>query len=276
MLKLRVLTALILIPLVLAGIFLLPTDYFSLIVAAILVIASLEWAHIAHINSNIIRILFALVIFLLTYLPDIYHIALQNIILPVSVIWLFVAAWLHMDPVSKIRKLAQQPYWIPFNLLVGAFYLVPAAFALSYLHQVTSYGPAFILFCLLLVWTADIAAYLSGRRWGRRKLAPLISPGKTWEGVYGALVAGAVLSMLGSLLLGYRGQQFIWVSLCGVLTIIMSVYGDLFESVFKRAGDVKDSSHLLPGHGGVLDRIDSLLVAAPVFATCLIIVTEQT
>ena len=275
MLKLRILTALILIPLVLAGIFLLPEDYFSLVVAIILVIASLEWTHIAHIKSHSVRAIFALCIFLITYLPDFYQFDLVKIIVPVSVTWLFVALWLHFDPVSKVRGYSRQPFWILFSLLVGVFYLVPAGFALIYLHHATSLGPAFILFCLLLVWTADIAAYLSGRRWGRHKLAPLISPGKTWEGVYGALAAGLVLSLSGSYLLGYRGPLLLWLSLCGVLTIVMSVYGDLFESVFKRAGDIKDSGHMLPGHGGVLDRIDSLLVAAPFFATGLILMSER-
>ena len=121
-----------------------------------------------------------------------------------------------------------------------------------------------LLFLLVLIWIADSGAYFAGSRWGKRKLAPAISPGKSWEGVYGALL-GALLC--GVLLAWYYQDSAgaVWLIPVCILTVIMSVVGDLFESVLKRKMGMKDSGTLLPGHGGVLDRIDSLTAAAPVF-----------
>jgi phosphatidate cytidylyltransferase len=123
-----------------------------------------------------------------------------------------------------------------------------------------------VLFLLLLIWTADIAAYFVGRRLGRVKLAPVVSPGKTREGVYGAL-AGACL---GGLALGWVQSLGIPATLLAAfvcaITVLLSVVGDLYESLLKRRRGLKDSSNLLPGHGGLLDRIDSVTAAAPAFA----------
>jgi phosphatidate cytidylyltransferase len=127
-------------------------------------------------------------------------------------------------------------------------------------------GAVWLLFVLLLVWTADIGAYFAGRRWGKRKLAPRVSPGKSWEGVYGGLAATTLLAMLFALWqpLGPMGGVAL-VVITAVVTLT-SVLGDLFESMLKRYRNIKDSSQLLPGHGGVLDRIDSLTAAIPIFA----------
>ena len=132
------------------------------------------------------------------------------------------------------------------------------------------FGPGYVLFLLLLIWVADIGAYFAGRRWGRRKLAPAISPGKTWEGVWGAAAAALVFALVGAVVLGVgcalarRSWRSAW------STVGFSIVGDLFESMLKRQRGVKDSGSLLPGHGGVLDRLDSLTAAAPVFLLGLV------
>ncbi|MES9871768.1 MAG: phosphatidate cytidylyltransferase, partial [Candidatus Sedimenticola sp. 6PFRAG7] len=154
--------------------------------------------------------------------------------------------------------------------LLGVFVLVPAWAALVMIHGYGEKGPMLLLFSLTLTWVADSGAYFAGRRWGRVKLAPAISPGKTREGVYGAL-AGSVL--WGLLLAWYApelGPLPILVIFC-LLVCVISVIGDLFESLLKRQAGIKDSGNLLPGHGGVLDRIDSMTAVAPVFAFGLLL-----
>jgi phosphatidate cytidylyltransferase len=123
-----------------------------------------------------------------------------------------------------------------------------------------------MLLALLIVWAADIGAYFSGRFFGKRKLAPQISPGKTWAGVYGALVAGALVVAAGGWLLGVHDARLLGLVLVGLVTVAASIVGDLIESLMKRHGRVKDSGTLFPGHGGMLDRLDSVFAALPVFA----------
>src|SRR5690606_17335644 len=127
------------------------------------------------------------------------------------------------------------------------------------LHE---HGPAVMLFLLLLVVAADVGAYFAGRRFGRNKLAPRVSPGKTWEGVIGGLLGAALIALAGGAWFGVPLVPF--VALC-VVAVLASIVGDLTESLFKRHAGVKDSGTLLPGHGGVLDRVDSVTAAAPVF-----------
>jgi phosphatidate cytidylyltransferase len=150
---------------------------------------------------------------------------------------------------------------------MGFVVLVPPLVAIYTLHAVDPQRPWLLLFGMVLVWVADSAAYFAGHFFGRTKLAPAISPGKTVEGVIGGLVAVALLAWLGNTFVWrYVGEQFFWwLALAGVAAIF-SVAGDLLESKFKRAAGVKDSGNLLPGHGGVLDRIDATTAALPVFA----------
>jgi phosphatidate cytidylyltransferase len=126
------------------------------------------------------------------------------------------------------------------------------------------FGPGYVLFLFLLIWVADIGAYFAGRRWGRRKLALAISPGKTWEGAVGAGAAALAFALAGAAALGLGSRWPGFVAIC-MVTVGFSIAGDLFESMMKRQRGLKDSGSLLPGHGGVLDRVDSLTAAAPVF-----------
>ena len=186
-----------------------------------------------------------------------------------SVYWIAVAFWCVFVPLW-LRFQWRLPPALSLSLL-GPVVIVPAALALVQLREP---GAAVLLFFMALVWVADIAAYFSGRRFGKHKLAPTVSPGKTWEGAVGAALGVSVLGAL--------GLQFIdlpvilpsplwWLPILLLLTAI-SIIGDLFESLMKRKAGIKDSSQLLPGHGGVLDRIDSLTSTLP-FAGLLLLLS---
>ena len=137
--------------------------------------------------------------------------------------------------------------------------------ALLALHDGAALGPGYVVFLFMLVWIADSGAYFAGRRWGRTKLASHVSPGKTREGVYGALTAALGFAVIGALVLGLGVTQWPLFILICMVTVIFSIIGDLFESMLKRQRGIKDSGSLLPGHGGILDRVDSMTAAAPVF-----------
>jgi phosphatidate cytidylyltransferase len=155
-------------------------------------------------------------------------------------------------------------------LIYGVLALAPCWAALVLLHNSDPSGPGIVLFLLVLVSAADTGAYFAGHRFGRRKLAPNVSPGKTVEGVWGGLGAAALAALLGALVLRIQGLQLLPFLLLCLITVLASVLGDLFESMMKRQHGVKDSGQLLPGHGGLLDRIDSLTAAAPVFGLGMI------
>lgn len=150
-------------------------------------------------------------------------------------------------------------------VITGWLILVPAWTALVAIHAGVKMGVPALVILFLLVWGADFGAYFAGRRFGKHKLASHVSPGKSWEGIGGALIAGFAIGVLGGWWLGLgAGTTGLFMVLC-VITVAISVVGDLTESLFKRQTGVKDSGTLLPGHGGLLDRVDSLTAAAPVF-----------
>ena len=142
---------------------------------------------------------------------------------------------------------------------------MPAWLALIMLHAEPARGHAWALFVLLLIWMADTAAYFTGKRYGTTKLSPRISPNKTRAGAWGALVGGAVLAVVAGWLLDVRGVALVALVGLALLTVVASIVGDLVESLLKRQANVKDSGTLFPGHGGLLDRLDSLFAAIPVF-----------
>lgn len=146
--------------------------------------------------------------------------------------------------------------------LLGIWVLVPLWLGLLWLHAA---DPALLLALLGLIWIADSAAYFAGRRYGKRRLAPLVSPGKTWAGCWAALLSALLVGVAFGLGEGYRGATLAGFGMLCLVTVIASIVGDLFESLLKRRAGVKDSGKLLPGHGGVLDRVDSLTAAAPIF-----------
>ena len=180
--------------------------------------------------------------------------------------------WLGIVPYALYRK-PVGPIWRLFFLGNGLIIGLANFLAISMISQ---QGPVFLLSVCLLVWAADIGAYFTGRYWGKRKLAPYLSPGKTWEGVVGGFICVWFIAIffllqsknsIFSLLLAKQGV----VGLIVMTTLLFawSVIGDLFESLLKRQAGVKDSSHLLPGHGGILDRIDALIPVFPMVAALI-------
>ena len=255
MLKQRVATALVLVSIFLVIVFLLPTPAFALALACIVILAGVEWSALTELDPAIQRsvwlVLLAATILVVWWFRD---------SLLTTVILFGVAWWL-----AVLLILWFSPDWSKhavFRFFGGIMVLIPAWSALVYLHQVNL---SLLLSLFLIVWLADIGAYFAGRRWGSHKLAPLISPGKTIEGVAGGIVTVALFTIGFTL---WSGNDMLcgtlWLGIC-VITVLFSIVGDLWESKIKRNVNVKDSGSLLPGHGGILDRIDSVTAAAPIF-----------
>lgn len=263
MLKQRIITALILAPLALCGFFLLEGGSFALFIGAVVVLGGWEWARLSGFEAQSSRILYAVVVaallFLLYLLPD-----LAPWLLVAALIWWLMATWLVLTfPESSA-------YWASAicKLVIGLLILLPAWQGLVLIKQMPL-GNWLILSVMILVWGADIGAYFSGKAFGKRKLAPKVSPGKSWEGLYGGLAACLLITAVVGVYRGWSLGEIIFALVSAAIVVLISVVGDLTESMFKRKSGVKDSSNLLPGHGGVLDRIDSLTAAIPVFALLL-------
>jgi len=263
MLKQRIITALILAPLALCGFFLLEGGSFALFIGAVVVLGGWEWARLSGFEAQSSRILYAVVVaallFVLYLLPD-----LAPWLLVAALIWWLMATWLVLTfPESSA-------HWASAicKLVIGLLILLPAWQGLVLIKQMPL-GNWLILSVMILVWGADIGAYFSGKAFGRRKLAPKVSPGKSWEGLYGGLAACLLITAVVGVYRGWSLGEIIFALVSAAIVVLISVVGDLTESMFKRKSGVKDSSNLLPGHGGVLDRIDSLTAAIPVFALLL-------
>ncbi len=253
MLRQRVITALVLAPAVLWVIFGLPHTYAVALLTVLVLAGAWEWSAFPRFEHATARWLYVGVIaFVLGagwYLGA--HRAELDVLLYASLVWWCLALiWIMVAPTTVSRVTAA---------IAGLFVLAPTWLALSRLH---AHEPQLLLFLLLLVVAADVGAYFAGRRYGRTKLAPRVSPGKTWEGVIGGLIAGAVMAAIG--VAWFEMPPTAFVALCAV-AVVASIVGDLTESLFKRHAGLKDSGALLPGHGGVLDRVDSITAAAPVF-----------
>ncbi len=266
MLKTRVITALVLVALLLPSLFYLPQSIWALLLAGFIGIAAWEWGALLGWQGRA-----RLVLGLLTWLLC----ALLSYIDPLACgIGDFqpTQTWVLLTyGVSALFWGALMPLWLRakwavsgvLGLLVGGVVLIPTWLAMVQLRAI---APAVLLAVFALVWMADIAAYFSGRAFGKHKLAPTISPGKTWEGAFGAVVGVALYGLLiRHFFLAELMPLSIWLLLLPVLTWI-SIIGDLFESLLKRKAGIKDSSNILPGHGGVLDRIDSLTSTLPLVA----------
>jgi phosphatidate cytidylyltransferase len=156
------------------------------------------------------------------------------------------------------------------KILMGFLVLIPCWAALNYLRSLHD-GIYTLLFLFALIWGADSAAYFVGRKWGKHKLAPQVSPGKSWQGLCGALVCALFIAAIAGWLSETPIQLWWRGAVIAVVTVLFSVMGDLFESMIKRQAGVKDSGQLLPGHGGLLDRIDSLTAAAPIFVLVMML-----
>jgi phosphatidate cytidylyltransferase len=257
MLRQRVITAIIALAVLAVVLFVLPAVVARIVITLLMLGAAWEWSGFIFGAGKLHRTFYVLFIAILMTaifieLPDA---DLVGKILTVALAWWLAAlAWMFFFP-TPIAK--------PVGWICGGLVIVPAWLALDVLYL---QRPELLLFALLIVWVADIGAYFVGKGFGRVKLAPQISPGKTWEGVLGGLSAVMVLAAIGSPLLEI--DIAVLVPFCLAVAMI-SIVGDLTVSMFKRNAGVKDSGSLFPGHGGVLDRIDSVTAAAPLFALAL-------
>jgi len=260
MLKQRILTALVLIPIVIGVIFYAPIELFASFIGAVSLLAAREWANLNGLKTLAgqlpYMIAVAVLVMMLAMMPGIVFVLFAA----TTVFWIGNSFTL----VMRNKPLEQVDGLRPGMLAMGVLILSSVFLAMIQLHQTPAIGSGLVMFLFVLIWVADSGAYFAGRAFGKHKLSPHVSPGKTWEGALGAL--------LGAVVCGVVLHRFEWFELslmqlvfvC-VATAWVSIGGDLFESVMKRQAGMKDSGYLLPGHGGVLDRIDSLLAAAPVF-----------
>jgi len=262
MLRARVITALFLVAGLLGVLFLAPASVAAVAFGVIAALAAWEWAGLMKIDSAG-RVLYAGVV-VVSCVGTWDHMA--GAFAP---LWAVAAAfWLVVVPLWLWRRwpLAANDLG---GYAVGWIVIVPTWAAMVALH---ARSPWLLLATMALVWVADIAAYFTGRAFGRRKLAPAISPGKTWEGAMGAGVAVLVYGFIAATLTSRLPSLGLWIPAAIALMLLtaVSIVGDLFESLMKRQADVKDSSQLLPGHGGVLDRIDSLTATLPLVALAML------
>ncbi|QEW07707.1 phosphatidate cytidylyltransferase [Nitrincola iocasae] len=259
MLKQRVITAVVLSVLILSAVIWAPVWLFSLLVALATLYGVWEWSNFCRFDVRD-RALYvavgAVLILLLEWFAT--SVLVAQVMLVAGAFWLLALTMVLRYP-EGVRWKASTP-----KLFIGLLVLIPAWLALSEIKALEQ-GEWLILLLLLLVWGADTGAYFSGKALGKHKLMPKVSPGKTLEGLLGGLLTCVMIALLYAFFRELSLMATVFLVLLAVITAMASVLGDLFESMFKRERGIKDSGTLLPGHGGVLDRIDSLTAAAPVF-----------
>ncbi|RMH91133.1 phosphatidate cytidylyltransferase [Lysobacter pythonis] len=281
MTKTRVLAALVMGPAAIAAVLLLPTPWMMLLAALVFLGGLWEWFRLAGVEDTLPRtFLIAANLLLMVTIAwasrgaqggsmALFHVGM---LVGVAFWWLAVL-WLRYPSFSLEDNARNRAT----KLVAGTLAVVPAWCALVVIHgdpngadptRLIPRNHLWLLAALMIVWMADTGAYFAGRKFGRRKLAPDTSPNKTVEGLLGGLLAAVLVGLAFGALAGAGLGQLPWVALAALSTAIASVIGDLFESLLKRQAGVKDSSDLIPGHGGILDRVDSVLAALPVFALC--------
>lgn len=256
MLKMRILTALILAPVVLAIIWYGNELVFSLFASLLALLISYEWCQIvknSKVNSLMISLAIALSIFFINQAHFI-KIDAFRIVIAASILWSMCLIWLLYPQQGKEKTTIKYALGVGILVIFGA--------SLMTIHQVPLYGVKLTVALFLLVWVADIGAYVAGKTFGKHKLAAKVSPGKTVEGLIGGLLLSAVY---GYVVAQWLGQGWWYFVVAFPVIAAISVVGDLFASLLKRQANVKDSGFLLPGHGGFLDRLDSLIASTPFY-----------
>ena len=285
MLLTRVITASILAPLIIWAVIGLSNDLFSIIWALVVTLCAWEWAKLSGLQTIVTQLLFVAAVVagfvpfwywtdiianLANYFEDSeilkYSLMVDWFGTPAVLFWIVASIVLKNNEKGLLKSRPS----VKVRLAVGWFMLVTAW--VFFVRLRIYHGYEFVLFLLLLIWAADVLAYFTGRAYGKTKLAPLISPGKTLAGMYGALAAGLVMAMVLVFYNNFRPTIKIDFILLSLITVHISIYGDLAISLAKRWQGVKDSGKLLPGHGGMLDRLDSLIAAIPVFYTGMMLI----
>jgi phosphatidate cytidylyltransferase len=270
MLRLRIITALCMVAIFLPALFLMPSMLFSIATVPLVLVAGWEWSRLVKIRSVVARIGYLLLIVMTLFaaslwlgLPDRFDPQRAQQLLLVAVgVWAFIFLWIQGYPSSAILWSAR-PILGLLGLMLLGFTWIAIVTILNYQS-----GQWLLLLAIVIIVLADVGGFFAGKYFGKHKLAPIISPGKTWEGFVGGLLLEGVL--VGSLV-WYLSDHVtvLGLSLLVIPVALYSVLGDLFESMIKRHSGVKDSGRLLPGHGGVLDRIDGVMAALPMFGLIL-------
>jgi len=267
MLKSRLLTAFLIGPLVLWAIYAMPENLFSLLSFILVSIAAWEWAAFAGWVKPLQRgIFFAVSVLFFVIVLLLQNFELNIIILLASLLWWLICIPLLILFPFKEKNILHNQF---VKTLLGITLLLGTLVAMILLRNNPDYGSEFVLYLILTIWFADSGAYFAGRALGKTKLMPNVSPGKTWEGVAGAIAITLIGSSAALYILNIPSEQSLFFILLAVVTVAYSIVGDLSESMFKRMANLKDSGSLLPGHGGMLDRIDSLMSGFPVFVAGL-------
>lgn len=271
MTRTRIITALIMAPVAIAAILLLQTPWLVALVALLFLMGMWEWFKLVEIDDTLPRtILLAanLLLMVLLVWASAGSLVLFQIVALVGVVWWLLALlWLRFFNFASDHE----TYARGFKLAAGTLAIVPAWCALGLIHAGKPHGHLWLLVALTIVWAADSGAYFAGRHFGGRlfggrRLAPRISPNKTYEGLLGGLLAGVAVGLLFAWFTDLTPAQVPAFIIVALATVLFSVVGDLFESLLKRHVGAKDSGNLIPGHGGLLDRLDGVLAALPIFA----------
>ncbi|SFI18890.1 phosphatidate cytidylyltransferase [Nitrosomonas sp. Nm34] len=270
MLKTRILTAIILIALFIPALFYLPAIFWAMLLLGLTIVASREWCRLAKFTTHqTILYLISTTLLggeLLLIISEAVTINPNN----TSMMWIYVVScifWGGVAPVLLWKFYAVKS--VGLLMLMGWLILLPTCLAL---YQLRAIDPWLLLGSMGVVWVSDIAAYFVGRSFGKHKLAPNISPGKTWEGVAGALIVVVCYALIWGQFIG-KGNNILIINLVllSLLLAGLGIIGDLFESLMKRQAGVKDSGNILPGHGGILDRIDALTSTLPIAVLAFLI-----
>lgn len=268
MLKTRILTASIILPFFLAALFYFQDIFWAIVLLALTVIGSREWSRLAQLSVRNTIVFMLLTTLLGGELLLQVSEAVKIDPLSTELIWIYGLSaifWIFAVPLYLKQSLKVTKPWV--WMLIGWILLLPTCLAL---YQLRSISPLLLLGLMATIWISDTAAYFTGRSLGKHKLAPQISPNKTWEGVAGALVAVLIYGLLWDFWSEEQSLAPVLVPLL-IMMAILGIIGDLYESFVKRQANVKDSGNILPGHGGILDRIDALTSALP-FAILAILV----
>ncbi len=267
MLLQRVLTATPLAVLVIWGILTQPAEVVLYALLLVSLVGAWEWSRLSGIENAFARAAYAVLLVVIVYFSQLLisdKASLLQLVFLAALIYWFVTTY------QMFTRGPQDDTGLSTKkMLAGLIVLVPPVLALM---QIRSYGEDWLFFCLSIIWIADIGAYFSGKRFGKQKLAPSLSPGKTREGLYGAMFATAIYSFFAGYYFELQVLDTLMLIIIGALATFVSVVGDLAMSLLKREKGLKDTGNILPGHGGLLDRIDSITSSAPFFALLLSLV----